>query len=533
MATSVPILVLKSDLNKHNLSEKAYPIHGSKGGICVIHRSSARISLNDAKTFSSFELMDFNIRFSPASVLRVYAIYRPPPSSQNKLTYSMFASEFFTLLESAAIAETCPVIIGDFNIHVDNSCDSHAKSFLSSLESLGFQQHVKEATHRAGHTLDLIISRKVDDTVSCLNLISGLPSDHSMIITTINTTGSKNPRKRITFRKLRSIDISSFQQDINTSSIGSSLSSHLSTAVDVFNETLIQLLDKHAPAESKVITIKPYAPWYNEEVREAKRCRRRAERRMVKSGLCIHKQLYKKECEAYYNILFEAKSKYLKCEIKESNTKQLFEVVKRLSTPNRSAALPDHSSDEDLANNFGEFFENKISSIVSSFDDSSHEFSCVPAQPGISPDCNLSEFDPVPESRVKSLIKSLSSKSSSLDPIPTWLPDLSLELKNQIISAQSYSPFTGYRSKTESSSKFSFSFSKSTTTSHHPTFKILFLSTLHPHPPQPDVFVPPPLPIFSYPLDLVPTHVMVIVPFPLLLLNYGTIFPSASDKPIH
>ena len=206
----------------------------------------------------------------------------------------------------------------------------------------------------------------------------------------------------------------------------------------MYNETLIQLLDKHAPAESKVITIKPYAPWYNEEVREAKRCRRRAERRMVKSGLCIHKQLYKKECEAYYNMLFEAKSKYLKCEIKESNTKQLFEVVKRLSTPNRSAALPDHSSDEDLANNFGEFFENKISLIVSSFDDSSHEFSCVPAQPGISPDCNLSEFDPVPESRVKSLIKSLSSKSSSLDPIPTWLVkaclDELLPLMTQIIN---------------------------------------------------------------------------------------------------
>ena len=88
---------------------------------------------------------------------------------------------------------------------------------------------------------------------------------------------------------------------------------------------------------------------------------------MAKSGLCIDKELHKKECKSYYNNLFAAKAKYLKKEIAESDVKQLFNNVKKLSTPNRATILPDHHSDVDIFNKLGEFFQNKIDPIVSSF----------------------------------------------------------------------------------------------------------------------------------------------------------------------
>ena len=51
--------------------------------------------------------------------------------------------------------------LGDFNIHVDVPNDIDAVKFLDLLESLGREQHVTEATHIFGHTLDLVITRCV------------------------------------------------------------------------------------------------------------------------------------------------------------------------------------------------------------------------------------------------------------------------------------------------------------------------------------------------------------------------------------
>ena len=96
-------------------------------------------------------------------------------------TSSEFLEEFLTLLESAAVDVHPPILFGDFNLHVDDPFDSFAQSFLNAVEALGFQQHVQGPTHRAGHTLDLVLSRKSEDIISHISLLSSLPSDHSAI----------------------------------------------------------------------------------------------------------------------------------------------------------------------------------------------------------------------------------------------------------------------------------------------------------------------------------------------------------------
>ena len=56
------------------------------------------------------------------------------------------------------------MIVGDFNIHVDDSTDTHAGKLLDVLTSHSLQQNVKSPTHRHGHTLDLVIMRDVVTT---------------------------------------------------------------------------------------------------------------------------------------------------------------------------------------------------------------------------------------------------------------------------------------------------------------------------------------------------------------------------------
>jgi hypothetical protein len=51
------------------------------------------------------------------------------------------------------------IVVGDFNLQVDNPGDANASKFYALLESLCAIQHVKDATHLRGHTFDLVISR--------------------------------------------------------------------------------------------------------------------------------------------------------------------------------------------------------------------------------------------------------------------------------------------------------------------------------------------------------------------------------------
>ena len=50
------------------------------------------------------------------------------------------------------------LIAGDFNFHLDDLNNKHAKRFVDILDGFGLQQHVKGPTHNKGHTLDLIIT---------------------------------------------------------------------------------------------------------------------------------------------------------------------------------------------------------------------------------------------------------------------------------------------------------------------------------------------------------------------------------------
>ncbi len=54
------------------------------------------------------------------------------------------------------------LIVGDFNIHVDNEKDALGTAFIDILNSIGVRQHVSGPTHCRNHTLDLILSHGID-----------------------------------------------------------------------------------------------------------------------------------------------------------------------------------------------------------------------------------------------------------------------------------------------------------------------------------------------------------------------------------
>ena len=95
------------------------------GGVGLVFRASFNVmAVQLDVSLTSFELLCVQIS-SSTKTIRLYVIYRPPerPGFPTLLT---FLSEFRTLLEFAVDNNEEPVIVGDFNIHVE--CNK-ARSF--------------------------------------------------------------------------------------------------------------------------------------------------------------------------------------------------------------------------------------------------------------------------------------------------------------------------------------------------------------------------------------------------------------------
>ena len=81
--------------------------------------------------------------------------------------------------------------------------------------------------------------------------------------------------------------------------------------------------------------------------------------------------------------------------------------------------LPSHGSEKDLANKSATFFETKIATIRETFPDSIIN-KCEQPLSSNTPE-SFENFENISESNLEKLISSGSSKTSSLDPIPTSL----------------------------------------------------------------------------------------------------------------
>ena len=170
------------------------------GGVGILHRSNIDIATKESVTFKSFEYMETVLR-SPCKSVRVIAVYRPPPSKENRLTCKMFFEDFTVFLEQQTITNGCLLIMGDFNFHVEDVSDSEAMQFLELLNVNNLQQHISQSTHKHGHTLDLVITRKDEDTVHNIHVSQPGISDHSAIHFQLTLDKPGYCRKVITYRK--------------------------------------------------------------------------------------------------------------------------------------------------------------------------------------------------------------------------------------------------------------------------------------------------------------------------------------------
>ena len=112
-------------------------------------------------------------------------------------------------------------------------------------------------------------------------------SDHAAALTRLILSQPGLSQKTTNYRKFKSINLDSFHSDIQASSLWDDKQFDTADDLDAFayeyNTTLSTLLDQHAPLKTRRRIIRPFVPWYNEIMDNAKRQRRNAESKWRKT----------------------------------------------------------------------------------------------------------------------------------------------------------------------------------------------------------------------------------------------------------
>ena len=150
---------------------------------------------------------------------------------------------------------------------------------MSILDSVGVNQCVVGPTHKACHTLDLIIFFGLSIRNLFTIPLSEVISDHYLV--SIQVCHNNNVRTAPRYRIKRTFTSTTTQSFISNlpelpTLIGSpSDPTELDQATEYLESTFRYTLDNVAPVKRKIIRDKKLAPWYNDHTRTLKQTARK------------------------------------------------------------------------------------------------------------------------------------------------------------------------------------------------------------------------------------------------------------------
>ena len=149
--------------------------------------------------------------------------------------------------------------MGDFNLHLDNS-NGNTNKFNEILTCFDLKQHVNIPTHVHGHWLDLLITKRISNSIKS-DFLAAAFSDHLAVISEIDCYKTKWNKKKYRFEKLNKIDYESFHLYILSSDLIKKPEKDLSALCQQYDYVLSSILDKNAPVSTKTyeLTFSQYA----------------------------------------------------------------------------------------------------------------------------------------------------------------------------------------------------------------------------------------------------------------------------------
>ena len=228
------------------------------GGILLVHRKSYKAELINEVFACSFQAAKFRIQVNKCNII-LLSIYHPPYSVMTSCNQLVITDHGNKLL-----------ILGDFNIHMNDESDGNAGNFRDIIMVLGLEQHLHFLTHKAGNTLDLVMTElgSKSDVTKC----SPGPfwSDHCAadFIVKLPMFSTVQEDDTIYIRKLCELDYERLLDDMHISDVLSM--NDLSELVGAIDNNFQIALDSQAPLKKKQIPVRTRVPWFTSELKQQK-----------------------------------------------------------------------------------------------------------------------------------------------------------------------------------------------------------------------------------------------------------------------
>ena len=147
------------------------------------------------------------------------------------------------------------LIFGDFNIHVNGEFDENTGNFMDIIMALGLEQHINFLTHKAGNTLDLVMT-ELGSKLEVTRCSPGLFwSDHCAadFVVKLPMCSTVQEADAIHVMKLCELD---YEKLINDMYISDLLSiDDLSELVGAMESNFQNALDSQAPLKKKELPV--------------------------------------------------------------------------------------------------------------------------------------------------------------------------------------------------------------------------------------------------------------------------------------
>ena len=414
----------------HAIKRSGYELHHAYredkrgGGAAIMYRKNMMVKEGGASAteYTSFEYSSITVTLEAKKKLILVCIYR-----KQEVLFTAFHDEFSAFMERTLRSGEIMLIVGDFNVWVDIEEDVDATRLKTLMNAYGLSQIVKEPTHRGGHTLDHIYINEYQMQIEheVLTRPPDFTTDHFPQIIKIPLSQKNNEAKSISFRKLKDIDLESFRKDLTESFEAINYELNFKEVHKQYEQSAQYVVDKHGPIQTR--KKRPaVAAWIDAEYKENRSLRRKLERRWKKNKTEEDRINYtnqKKVCAElslakqteHYTTLIESNSK---------SQKSLFKVANELLDKNSKKVLPAHDDPKELANQFNNYFVEKIQKIRTSIPEVEKRVEFARPFKGQ----KLTVFKPTDEEELRKMIKEHGVKTCFEDPIPSQLFMSSLDI---------------------------------------------------------------------------------------------------------
>ena len=175
-------MVNTSDLNNNNLRLDTVNRTKRQGGrIARLHKKE----YNTMKIETNLQLYTLEHGVWSTTIrnkkLTLAGIYHPPIGSLKGNTHTKFLDEVSKLAQLLITNYTNVILLGDFNIHAQDTENPNSIIYNDTMEALGLKQHIGKPTHRLGNTLDLIYTEILDRVRVIHSFIGNIISDHRIV----------------------------------------------------------------------------------------------------------------------------------------------------------------------------------------------------------------------------------------------------------------------------------------------------------------------------------------------------------------